>query len=265
MLRKALDAAEKQQQLLPPVDSETTSLATGNDEYGSLAKTSEGDDESGVEDSTFAFGDDDDDDDDEMDLEPRRASSLYKFFSCIHGLFLVIANVDNLWDSPTHRRSRKTWCVVSFWFTMLATAYALERTTFKLLVDRTGPFRLFSAVVLTATHAMLLSLGMVISRLVKKTWGRGFKTLGIPLVDVGCKLLYCRGCLFLSHSLTMLHDLVNNSNGAVRLGAPSVSDHFRESYTPHSHCHSGATHHPVDMPVFTIRSSRWLLYHVSTG
>ena len=65
MLRKALDAAEKQQQLLPPVDSETTSLATGNDEYGSLAKTSEGDDESGVEDSTFAFGDDDDDDDDD--------------------------------------------------------------------------------------------------------------------------------------------------------------------------------------------------------
>lgn len=188
MLRKALDAAEKQQQLLPPVDSETTSLATGNDEYGSLAKTSEGDDESGVEDSTFAFGDDDDDDD-EMDLEPRRTSSLYKLFSWVHGLFLVIANVDNLWDSPAHRRTRKTWCVVSFWFTMLATAYALERTTFKLLVDRTGPFRLFSAVVLTATHAMLLGLGMVIARLVNKTWGRGFKTLGIPLVDVGLMAL----------------------------------------------------------------------------
>ena len=188
MLRKALDAAEKQQQLLPPVDSETTSLATGNDEYGSLAKTSEGDDESGVEDSTFAFGDDDDDEE-EMDLEPRRGSCLYKVFLWIYGLFLVIANVDNLWDSPTHRRTRKTRCVVSFWFTMLAIAYALERTTFKLLVDRTGPFRLFSAVVLTATHATLLSLGMVISRLVNKSWGRGFKALGIPLVDVGCKFV----------------------------------------------------------------------------
>lgn len=264
MLRKALDAAEKQQQLLPPADSETTSLATGNDEYGSLAKTSEGDDESDVEDSTFAFGDDDDDDD-ELDLEPRRGSSVYKFFLWIHGLFLVIANVDNLWDSPTHRRTRKTWCVVSFWFTMLATAYALERTTFKLLVDRTGPFRLFSAVVLTATHAILLSLGMVISRLVNKTWGRGFKTLGIPLVDVGRKLASCLDCLCACHELTILHTLVNNSNGAVGFGPPSPSYHFGVSYTANSHCHSGATHHSADLPLFAVHSSRRLLYIVSAS
>jgi hypothetical protein len=193
MLRKALDAAEQQQQqqqqqLLPNIDSETTSLATGNDEYGSLAKTSEGDDESGVEDSTFAFGDEDDDDEEE-EQEPRQTNFVVKVVLWIHSLILVVANVDNLWDSPVHRRSRQTWCVVSFWFTMLATSYAVERTTFKLLVDRTGPFRLFSSLVLTGTHAMLLSFGMVISRLVNKVWGRGFKTLGVPLVDVGCKLM----------------------------------------------------------------------------
>ena len=186
MLRKALDAAEKQEHHPSIVDSETTSLATGNDEYGSLAKTSEDDDESGVEDSTFAFGDEDDEEE-EMDLVPRRENSLQKFFRWIHGLFLVVANVDHLWDSPTHRRTSTTWFVVSFWFALLTVAYALERITFKLLVDQAGPFRLFSAVVLTATHAILLSLGMLISRLVNTTWGRGFKTLGIPIVDVGCK------------------------------------------------------------------------------
>jgi len=198
MLRKALDAAEQQQQqqqqqqFLPNVDSETTSLATGNDEYGSLAKTSEGDDESMVEDSTFAFGDEDDEDE-EVGREPtgRQSNFLVKVIVWIHSLILVVANVDNLWDSPVHRRSRQTWCVVSFWFTMLATSYAVERTTFKLLVDQTGPFRLFSTLVLTGTHAMLLSFGMVISRLMNKVWGRGFKTLGVPLVDVGCKLMPC--------------------------------------------------------------------------
>ena len=183
-----MDAAERQQQLLPKVEAEMTSLLAGNEEYGSFAKITEGDDESGDEEHS-TFGNDSNDDDEEH-LIPCETTYLYRCFSWIRSLVMLVANVDNLWDSPVlGRRSRQTWCVVLFWFTMLATGYALERTTFKLMVDRTGPFRLFSAVALTATHALLLSLGMLVSNITTKSWGGFSRALGIPIVDVGCKFV----------------------------------------------------------------------------
>ena len=260
MLRQALDAAEQQeqQQLLPTVDSDTTlSLVAGNEEYGSLTKTaSEGDDESGVEDSTL---ENDSDDDDEEPLQPSETTYLYRCFSWIRSLVMLVANVDNLWDSPVlGRRSRQTWCVVLFWFTMLATGYALERTTFKLMVDRTGPFRLFSAVALTATHALLLSLGMLVSNITTKSWGGFSRALGIPIVDVGCKFVsYLRMCAQSHNSLVRF---IDDSNGTAGYGALAVGSNFGESCTTHSHCHSGTTHHSPDVLLYPICSSRRLLY-----
>jgi hypothetical protein len=198
MLRQALDAAKEEEENHQQQDeqqsqhsgSETTSLATRPEDYGSIMMdasltktTSEGDGSGSVGASTFG---DEDDDADTLDAAPVESNCLWKGVLAIYNLTLVVANVDNLWDSPTHRRTNRTWFVVLFWFTMLASGYAVERTTFKLLVDRTGPFRLFSAVVLTATHALLLSLGMLISNLINKSWS-GINGLGIPIVDVGCE------------------------------------------------------------------------------
>jgi hypothetical protein len=200
MLGKVLHAAEQQHRQ----EQSTISAASANliregkglathihEEYGSITKSDDDDDYdndgSGIEDSTtFAFGEDEEED--VMDeYSSRRDHCCLKLIYWIHSLFLAVANVENLWDSPAHRRTKKTWFVVLFWFTLLAVSYALERTTFKLLVDRMGPFRLFSAIVLTGSHALVLSMGLLIGRLVRKTWGRGFRSLGIPVVDVGCK------------------------------------------------------------------------------
>lgn len=187
MLRRALDAADEQHEQLFPSDSETTSLATGpqHDEYGSLTATKSDADNS--EDYTFDDDDVEDDEEDDEEDEERESNILCKIVDKIRSFIRLVANVDNLWDSPsgTGNRHSKRY-IVFFWFTSLAVAYATERTTFKLLVDRTGPFRLFSGLVLTSSHALLLLLGMLISHFVTKTW-KGFKALGIPIVDVGCK------------------------------------------------------------------------------
>ena len=196
MLRRALEQQQEQLRDQTPSDSETASLTAGQvDEYGStsaatLTKDAE-------EDESDAYFGDEDDEEEGDDYSYDNASStsseniLQKSFQAVRNFFLVIANVDNLWDSPSSRngeggnRTSFVWCVVFFWFSMLSCGYAIERTTFKLLVDRTGPFRLFSAQVITAIHALFLGIGMAISAVIHKRFER--KALGIPIVDVGCK------------------------------------------------------------------------------
>jgi hypothetical protein len=114
---------------------------------------------------------------------------LEKAWRVIKGCFVVVVNVENVWDSPNLNRpegvSRRDRYVVLFWFFILATSYATERSTFKLLVDRTGPFRLIAVEMLTFTHALMLGLGMFISAVSRKDFS--IAPLGIPIVDVGRK------------------------------------------------------------------------------
>lgn len=133
-----------------------------------------------------------------------------KAWNMIRNAFLVVANVENLWDSPminnggnnndnnhNHAPSqaalrRRSYLVVLFWFFVLAGAYASERSTFKLLVDQAGPFRLFSVEMVTAVHAMMLGFGMLSSNIYRRMSGEAQDAsskipLGIPMVDVGCK------------------------------------------------------------------------------
>jgi len=90
-----------------------------------------------------------------------------------------------------------------FWFLLLSFSYASERSTFKLIVDRVGPFRLFSAELIVGAHAILLGLVLVGGVVWKKElheWsggggGSGNRYrggvmesgggLGVPLADVG--------------------------------------------------------------------------------
>jgi hypothetical protein len=282
MLRQALDAAKEEEEHHQQQDeqqsqhsgSETTSLATRPEDYGSilmdesLAKTtSEADDSVGAS----TFGDEDDDDVDEDDAAPDESNFLWKGVRAIYNLTLLIANVDNLWDSPTHRRTNRTWFVVLFWFTMLASGYAVERTTFKLLVDRTGPFRLFSAVVLTATHALLLSLGMLLSNMVNKSWDR-IKGLGIPIVDVGCEFLswcYVAACVYAHSRLLALlkvlaHSLSFYSHGSLGHNSFATCCHFRQPYPADAHRDSRAANNTSHRSIFSIFSSGWMLYVCST-
>jgi CRT-like, chloroquine-resistance transporter-like len=115
-----------------------------------------------------------------------------KIWKALKGVFLLVVNVENLWDSTTTAHGqevhqRRNHCVVLIWFVILATSYTLERTSFKLLVDRTGPFRLLAVEMVTLTHAMMIGCGMLISAISRKDFT--VQPLGLPVVDVGLMAL----------------------------------------------------------------------------
>ena len=97
-----------------------------------------------------------------------------------------------LYEVITGGTSTRNNTAVIFWFIFLATSYASERSTFKLLVDRVCPFRLFSAELILGGHAVFIGLGMLIGHLFKKEKkehgmpdGSGFGLGGLPLADIG--------------------------------------------------------------------------------
>lgn len=139
-------------------------------------------------------------------------TGLTKTWNWIKSVFIFIANVDNLWDNDddnddimndqrirtrrddplhTHHTSRRNWSSklrVLFWFVVLATSYSGERSTFKLLVDRAGPFRLFAIQMVTGIHATLLGVMLLVqcfNNNNKEDGSGGWWRLGIPFTDVG--------------------------------------------------------------------------------
>jgi len=198
MLRQALDAAEgqKEEESAPP--SEITALeegqTTGDEGYGAVSEEETNsqvhsyDDEAGESDSLL---EDEWEEEEETDESPSVVEIVW---TKIKNAFLVVANVENLWDTPpgpnstqaARNQSRRNHLIVLFWFVVLAASYAGERSTYKLLVDRAGPFRLFAVEMVTATHAIMLGLGMFLSYIMKQAQNI---PLGIPLVDVGLMAL----------------------------------------------------------------------------
>lgn len=210
MLRQALDAAEDQKQqddaaatAAAAAASETTSLSMGSvpegiGGYGTSAGaslTEEGDSIGQSYDDGGTEEDDSMDEDwhDEEESVPK-LSIFQKLWQGIKSAFLIVANVENLWDTPpeprlahgTYKHSRRANGVVGFWFIVLASSYAGERATFKVLIDRAGPFRLFAVEMVTASHAIMLGIIMFISYMTNQIQ---IKSLGIPVVDVGLMAL----------------------------------------------------------------------------
>ena len=156
---------------------------------------------------TQSYGDDtlDDQWQDESDLEhdtqsnsQSDQSSFYWVWDRVKSSLRIIANVENLWDSdmdvsPDQRRRNQL--VVLFWFFILALSYAGERSTFKLLVDRTAPFRLLTVEAVTAAHALLLGIIVTAGYCLKSPSSK--MKLGIPLMDVGVMALLDTLCILL--------------------------------------------------------------------
>ena len=206
---------------------------------------------------------------------------------------VILADVDNVWDSPdanlTRRNSLTNYgtidcddnsrisnptrasviynavtgttaptrnrAAVLFWFLLLSLSYASERSTFKLLVDRVGPFRLFSAELIVGGHAVLLSFIVLVGeewrRRQKKDEGHDFLVangLPIPLADIGCKLhlrvyqtLIC--CFF--YSITLIFPSILSDGCAGHNILATVCYQWFTCPT----CvngHSSSNNHPID-------------------
>jgi hypothetical protein len=221
MLRQALDAAEGQKQqeaTAAAAANETTSLASATPVapqlpcplsdsgrsrgYGTTGTASEDGDSMGQSDD--ATDEDyllDDDSQDDSDPQP---GLLLAVWERVKSAFFIVANVENLWDTPPDPRqsqqaarseqNRRVNFVVFFWFFVLAVSYASERATYKILVDRSGPFRLFAGCMVTAVHAIMLGLVMIVSYLTNQMQPH---PLGIPIVDVGLMALLDTASLLL--------------------------------------------------------------------
>ena len=97
----------------------------------------------------FPSEDDDEDAADDGTFDPFESPDVRRNYN-ING-----NSSNHLYSSTTRHR-----IAVIFNCFLLAIAYSAERSTFKVLVDKAGPFRLLSAEVITGLHALVLGLGM---------------------------------------------------------------------------------------------------------
>ena len=177
----------------------TSSVGKSNNDFEGDIVYDEDDDGDGIE---------EDDDDDEYSSGPdeywetersyitdslrRRGSNIViRGWSLVKGCMTVVINVENVWDSPATSQGReirrRNHYVILFWFFILAVSYTTERVSFKLLVDRSGPFRLLAVEVVAFIHALMLGCGMLAVAISRKDFS--VRPLGIPLVDVGLMAL----------------------------------------------------------------------------
>lgn len=155
-------------------------------------------------------GEDDDDEDEDSEYMPdeywenerrtsvvdtirrrRSSNAAIHAWTMFKGCLTVVINVENVWDSPTTSQGReirrRNHYVILFWFFILAISYTAERVSFKLLVDRSGPFRLLAVEAVAFVHALMVGGGMLAFAISRKDFS--MQPLGIPLVDVGLMAL----------------------------------------------------------------------------
>ncbi len=200
------------ERLIPSSVQQDDESGTINPNYGSTSSSRKRNSLRNFERNTdYDFEEDDDDDDDDDDdyssdqdeywendrsslteTWRRRSSEIVvSGWSLFKGCLTVVLNVEDVWDSPTTSQGReirrRNHYVILFWFFILAISYTTERVSFKLLVDRSGPFRLLAVEAVAFVHALLLGGGMLASAISRKDMS--MQPLGIPLVDVGLMAL----------------------------------------------------------------------------
>lgn len=126
-----------------------------------------------------------------------------KLYVLVRDAVILITDTDAVWDSPAYAKRPRSGSiqsysftgekhvtfrhkvVVLFWFIVFITFYAIERFSFKVLVDRMGPFRMVVAAELVlGVHGALGGGWALLRYLCKKKKSRkpGFM---IPLADIG--------------------------------------------------------------------------------
>jgi len=198
MLRQALDAAASQEQQQAP-DSRRSSPVTSSEVDSLLSPHASGELQNYGGDDSYrseSYAEEyslDNSEDEEGARTLPEPSIPQRIWIKLKNFFFLVVDVDNLWDSPTQSNQHSTISlrnkyIVLFWFFLLALSYATERYTFKLIVDRTGPFRLFAVEVVTLSHAAMVGFGMFISCVSRRDFS--MQPLGIPVVDVGCTFFF---------------------------------------------------------------------------
>jgi hypothetical protein len=128
---------------------------------------------------------------------------IIKLYNLVRDAVILITDTDAVWDSPAYAKRPRSGSiqhytfagekhvtfrhkvVVLFWFIVFITFYALERFSFKVMVDRMGPFRMVVAAELVlGVHGALGGAWVLLQYLCrkKKSKKRGFM---IPLADIG--------------------------------------------------------------------------------
>lgn len=170
--------------------SALTDEPTNVESYGTTAATDPAVDStneyaysSDDDDDDLLTSDEEDDDDDSIDEEStQQCYILWRIWKTIANFVRIVANVDNLWDTSPNDRvvvsSRRRKVLVLFWFVVVATSYAGERSSFKWLVDRSGPFRLVMVQLVVLTNAILMGILYHVQK------RRRRRALGISIVDV---------------------------------------------------------------------------------
>jgi len=120
-----------------------------------------------------------------------------------------------------HSATTRHRIAVIFNCVLLAIAYGAERSSFKVLVDKAGPYRIFSAEVITGLHAVVLGLGMAVGSFARYVAARNKarsdahsdqthhrrkpdahaavgKGVGVPLADLGLMAVLDSAHLLLS-------------------------------------------------------------------
>ena len=128
---------------------------------------------------------------------------IIKLYGLVRDAVILITDTDAVWDSPAYAKRPRSGSiqhytftgekhvtfrhkvVVLFWFIVFITFYALERFSFKVMVDRMGPFRMVVAAELVLGVHGALGGGWALLQYLcrkKKSKNRGFM---IPLADIG--------------------------------------------------------------------------------
>jgi len=79
----------------------------------------------------------------------------------------IIYNIISWGVTNNSANSTRNSTAAIFWFVVLFVSYALERCTFKLLVDRVSPFRLLFVNLILFIHVLLIGFGLAVSKMIR--------------------------------------------------------------------------------------------------